>query len=63
EMKYFISKQTLINNAYNAKSDRIRILFRDGDVADIAKASDSLNIAALSSPVKKYAVAYLRYKA
>jgi hypothetical protein len=60
DMKYFISEQVLENNAYNAKSDKIHILYRTGEIADIARASDSLNIEALSSPVKKYAVAYLR---
>lgn len=60
DLKYFMAKQTLINNAYTASKDHIHILFKNGQIEDIAQASDNLNIASLSRPVRKYAIAYFR---
>ena len=54
ELHYFIFTGKLVNNAYNIMSDRIKILFKDGTVKDIAEAADTLNIQALSEPVEKY---------
>lgn len=50
---YFLSGK-LINNAYNSKSDKINILYKDDSVRDIAEAADTLNIKMLSEPVEKY---------
>jgi uncharacterized protein len=57
---YFVVTQTMTNNAYNPKSDKINLLFKNGEVKDIAEASDNLNISALAKPVKKYALAVVR---
>ena len=60
ESGYFVVTNTISNNAYNPKSDKINLLFKNGNVRDIAEASDNLNISALARPVKKYALAVVR---
>lgn len=42
------------NNAYNASKDRINLLYKDGSITDVSKASDQLNISALAKPVTKH---------
>ena len=54
EMKYFVFQKEMENNAYDPRKDKIKILFNDGSLKDITKASDNLNISALSKSVKKY---------
>ena len=51
---YFVFSGEIINSAYEPGDTKINILFKDGSIADIADASDHMNIAALSGPVKKY---------
>lgn len=58
ETKYFVFSETIENNAYNPKEDRISILYKDKTTKDIAEASDQLNISSLSKPVKKYFICY-----
>lgn len=60
DVKYFVVKSEITNNAYNPKHDHINILYKDGKTLDITKASDNLNIEALARPVKKYTLAYFR---
>lgn len=55
---YFMVNEELENNAYNSEVDRINILYKSGEVKDIAEASDNFNISALSAPVKKYFLCY-----
>ena len=55
---YFVFTDKVENNAYNAKSDRINILFKDEKVRDIAEASDQLNISVLSQTVVKFFLCY-----
>lgn len=54
EADYFIVNQKLVNNAYSQKSQGIQLLQRDGNLMDVAEASDNFNIHALSDPVEKY---------
>jgi len=54
EMQYFVFQKEMENNAYEPRRDEIKILFNDGSLKDITKASDNLNISALSKAVKKY---------
>lgn len=54
EARYFVFTGAVENKAYSSSSEKIYILFKDGKVADIAEASDNLNISVLSNPVKKY---------
>ena len=58
DASYFVFQNWIENNAYNPKSDRINILYKDGTVIDITEASDNLNIQALANPVRKYFMCY-----
>jgi HD superfamily phosphohydrolase len=58
EAAYFVHTGSISNNAYNPERDKINILFKNGDIKDIADASDQLNIRALSAPVEKYFICY-----
>ncbi len=42
------------NSAYSTSGSKINILYKNGEVKDIADASDQLNISVLSQPVVKY---------
>jgi len=54
ETDYFLRCEKLINNAYDEKYKQINIKLRNGEILDLAKASDNLNIAALAAPVEKF---------
>jgi hypothetical protein len=58
ETGYFVITDSVTNNAYNPKHDRIRILTRDNRLLDVAEASEQLNISVLSSEVRKYILCY-----
>jgi HD superfamily phosphohydrolase len=51
---YFVLEGKVENNAYNSVVNAIKILYQDGVVRNIAEASDTHNIMALSKTVKKY---------
>lgn len=58
EADYFVFTGSISNNAYNPQSDKINILFKNGQLKDITEASDQLNIRALSTPVEKFFICY-----
>jgi uncharacterized protein len=58
EAGYFVYTNMLTNNAYTSDKQNINLLMKNGEVIDLPKASDNLNISALSTPVKKYALCY-----
>ncbi|MCC6690646.1 MAG: HD domain-containing protein [Bacteroidia bacterium] len=58
ETAYFVCTGAVANDAYRTDKIRINILFKNGSVVDIAKASDQLNINVLSNTVKKYYLCY-----
>jgi HD superfamily phosphohydrolase len=58
EAAYFVNTGSISNNAYNPERDKINILFKNGELKDIADASDQLNIRALSTPVEKHFICY-----
>ncbi len=62
EVDFFVYSSTLSNNAYNDLKENINLLMKDGRVIDVAKASDNLNISALSNPVEKYFLSYPVFK-
>ncbi|MCH2230182.1 MAG: HD domain-containing protein [Crocinitomicaceae bacterium] len=62
EIGRFVYADSLRNNAYNEDKENIRLLMKKGEIMDLAKASDNLNISALSTPVEKYFLSYPRYK-
>jgi HD superfamily phosphohydrolase len=58
ELDYFIYSETLSNSAYYSNKQNINILMKNGTIIDVSKASDNLNISALSKPVEKYCLCY-----
>jgi hypothetical protein len=54
ELHYFAFEGNISNSAYNPLEEPIRILHRDGTLTDLTTASDQLEVAVLSSPVKKH---------
>lgn len=59
DASYFVSSDILTTGMYSEEDDSIDILYRDGTVKDISKASDMLNIELLSRKVEKYYFTYL----
>lgn len=60
EASYFLSSDILTTDMYSEEDDSIDIIYKNGEVKDISKASDMLNIELLSKKIKKYYFAYLR---
>ena len=58
DLDYLVLQGSTSNSAYNMDKGNINILFKDGTLKDVAKASDQLNIQYLSTPVVKYYVCY-----
>ncbi|HCT29820.1 MAG TPA: phosphohydrolase [Bacteroidales bacterium] len=55
---FFVFSDSVSNNAYSSNDDSIKILYNNGELVDIADASDILNTQALSTEVKKYFLCY-----
>ncbi|WP_299116983.1 HD domain-containing protein [uncultured Winogradskyella sp.] len=62
EANYFVFNGKITNQAYKKSKEQINILFKTGKVKDIIKASDQLNLNALSKPVTKYYICYPKNK-
>ncbi len=58
EAQYFVFQGSMSNQAYTLKDKGINILHKTGKIQDIVKASDQLNLKALSKPVTKYFFCY-----
>ena len=58
EADYFVFKGEISNQAYDIETQNINILHKTGKIEDIVKASDQLNLKALSKPVTKYYMCY-----
>ena len=58
EASYFVFTGKLENQAYSMEKDTINLLRRNGKIIEVAKASDQLNIEALSKSVVKYYLCY-----
>ncbi|MFH4969041.1 HD domain-containing protein [Gaetbulibacter sp. M240] len=58
EAAYFVFSGQMSNQAYELKEKRITIQHKTGKLQDIVKASDQLNLKALSKPVTKYYICY-----
>ncbi len=58
EASYFVFSNKITNQAYDQKHQNINILRRNGKITDVAKASDQLNLKALSKTVIKYYMCY-----
>ena len=62
EAEYFVFTGEISNQAYQQQKQNINILYKNGKIEDIVKASDQLNIKALSKPVIKYYICYPKEK-
>ncbi len=62
EASYFVFTDKVTQLAYDHYQSSIDILYKDGSVKDVAKASDQFNIEALSNPVIKYYICYPKAK-
>ncbi|WP_304141443.1 HD domain-containing protein [Mesoflavibacter zeaxanthinifaciens] len=62
EAKYFVFKGEISNQAYTRSKQNIKILYKSGKVDDVVKASDQLNLKALSKKVTKHYKCYPKQK-
>ncbi|MCF1421979.1 HD domain-containing protein [Mangrovimonas futianensis] len=62
EVSYFVFTGEISNQAYQMKKDHINILYKSGKIENIIKASDQLNLKALSKPVTKFYMCYPKEK-
>ncbi|WP_188464304.1 HD domain-containing protein [Bizionia arctica] len=62
EANYFVFTGEVSNQAYQIKNQHINILYKNGKIQDIIKASDQLNLKALSKTVTKYYICYPKEK-
>src|SRR5215203_888754 len=60
EANYFVFTGEAVNTTYNPYDERIKILFKEGNVSDISTVDNALIHQHLSSPVKKYYLCHLR---
>ncbi|WP_421945670.1 HD domain-containing protein [Pedobacter sp.] len=60
EANYFVFTDSIQNRAYNAGVGNIKILMKNNDIVDIAKASDLSNLESLQKTVEKYILCYPR---
>jgi HD superfamily phosphohydrolase len=58
EAGYFVFSDTVNNSAYNATNFKINILKSNGQLVDVAQASDQLNLQSLSKTVTKHFICY-----
>lgn len=54
EAAYFVDSDSITNNAYNPKSDKIGLLLKNGKVVDVTEVADQLSVSALSKGEVKY---------
>lgn len=62
EAAYFVFSGEISNVAYSSEKNKIQMLHRNGKTTDVAKASDQLNLKALSKEVTKYYICYPKAK-
>ncbi len=61
DANYFVYTDSVKNRAYNLDHFHINILYKDGTLMDIAKASDQYNIETLARSVTKYFLCYPKH--
>ncbi|MBT8266948.1 MAG: HD domain-containing protein [Bacteroidia bacterium] len=62
ESEYFVFSGEVSNQAYDRKSEAIKIINKSGKAQEITKASDHLNLNVLSKEVTKYYICYPKEK-
>ena len=60
--RYMISVNPIQKDMYNVDDDSIAILYKNGDIKDISKASELLNVQLLSKKIRKYYLCYQRFE-
>ena len=58
DTEYFVFTGEISNYAYRYEDEKIRILYNNGELKDIADASDMLNVSVLSKTVRKHFLCY-----
>ena len=58
QSSYFVFSDSISNQAYRMDKDTINLVTKTGEVIDVARASDQLNIEALSKKVTKHYLCY-----
>ena len=61
DSRYLVTLTEIGKDMYNPEDDSIGILYNDGTVKDIAKASEILNVQLLSKKIRKYYLCYHRF--
>lgn len=61
ELSYLVFTGSIINNAYNPMMGSIKIMQKNNQLIDVAKASDGLNIEALSREVEKHYLCFPKH--
>ena len=62
EADYFVFDGEISNLAYKKEEEKIYILYKNGKITDVVKASDHFNLKSLSKPVIKYYICYPKPK-
>jgi hypothetical protein len=60
EIGYYWKEDETTNRAYNAGDEKIKILYKNGDIKEISQVENTLIGEGLLLPVKKYYICYLR---
>lgn len=58
DANYFVFSGSTTNLAYQTDLSPINILYKNGSIKEVSKASDQLNLEALSKPVMKYYICF-----
>ncbi|MDD4847460.1 MAG: HD domain-containing protein [Bacteroidales bacterium] len=58
ELDYFFINETVSNKIYDLEKDSILIVRKNGDIVDMADATDQMNLRELAEPVTKFVLAY-----
>lgn len=57
-LQYYVFTQAIQNSAYDSDNDTIKIFMKNGEIKDIAEASDLSNLEALAKKVQKFVLCY-----
>jgi Tfp pilus assembly protein PilW len=54
DISYFVFTGSISNSAYDPSGEQIKVAYRDGGMMELSSASDQLDVAILSSPVRRH---------
>jgi len=61
ETRYLMNVSEIQKDMYDINDDHISIIYKDGNLKDIAEASEILNVSLLSKKIRKYYLCYQRF--